>query len=259
MLEKGNYIPWESRNRRFLDNKLEDKKQMWNSIHNIPYKRPMIPNSNNDQEEILEPLSKITAGNKSQHIANVKLMNYLLQAIPNEIYNLVDACKNAKELWERIKRLMFSSEVTSNVRHSHLIDEFDKFTAKEGESLESVYERLTTLVNITDLVDYEDEYQGELQGDSQEDKLTTTMMLLAQAITQNNQIVQCVPRTESTTGKANVQCYNCNEKGHYARDCQKPKVHDAKYFGEQMLLAMKDEAGSNLNDKENDFMLVKSQ
>ncbi|GJZ53445.1 hypothetical protein Tco_0608330 [Tanacetum coccineum] len=46
--------------------------------------------------------------------------------------------------------------------------------------------------------------------------------------------------------------------GHYARDCQKPSVRDAKYFREQMLLAMKDEAGSNLNDEENDFMLDNS-
>ncbi|GJU43561.1 retrovirus-related pol polyprotein from transposon TNT 1-94 [Tanacetum coccineum] len=25
---------------------------------------------------------------------------------------------------------------------------------------------------------------------------------------------------ELSPGKANVQCYNCNEKGHYARDCE---------------------------------------
>ncbi|GJS52300.1 hypothetical protein Tco_0625662 [Tanacetum coccineum] len=48
---------------------------------------------------------------------------------------------------------------------------------------------------------------------------------------ESNQIIQRVPRTESTPGKANVQCYNCNEK------------------------AMKDEAGSNLSNEENDFML----
>ncbi|GJX65289.1 zinc knuckle CX2CX4HX4C containing protein [Tanacetum coccineum] len=111
----------------------------------------MIPNPDNDQEEILEPLSKMTTGNKSQYIANVKVMNYLLQAIPNDIYNSLDACKNAKEMWERIKRLMFGSKVTSHVRHSRLMDKFDKFAPKEGESLESVYERLTTLVNIMDL------------------------------------------------------------------------------------------------------------
>ncbi|GKA32404.1 gag-pol polyprotein [Tanacetum coccineum] len=54
------------------------------------------------------------------------------------------------------------------------------------------------------------------------------------------------------------QCYNCNEKGHYARYCQKPRVRDAKYFREQMFLVMKDEARSNLNDEENDFMLENS-
>ncbi|GJR63790.1 hypothetical protein Tco_1505952 [Tanacetum coccineum] len=82
------------------------------------YKRPMIPNLDNDQQTILEPLSKMTEGNNKQYIADVKVMNYLLQAIPNDIYNSVDACKNAKYMWERIKRLMFGSDVTNrnNVR-----------------------------------------------------------------------------------------------------------------------------------------------
>ncbi|GKA51882.1 hypothetical protein Tco_0745078 [Tanacetum coccineum] len=123
MLERGNYIPWESRFRRFLDNKLEDGERMWNSIQNGPYARPMIPNPYDIEKQILEPLSKMTTINKSQYIADVK---------------------------ERIKRLMFGSDVTSHVRHSRLMDEFDKFTTKEGESLKSVYERLTTLVNIMD-------------------------------------------------------------------------------------------------------------
>ncbi|GKA83511.1 retrovirus-related pol polyprotein from transposon TNT 1-94 [Tanacetum coccineum] len=74
-------------------------------------------------------------------------------------------------------------------------------------------------------------------------------------IDENDQIVQRVPRTESNSGKANVQCYNCNARGHYARDCPKPKVRDTRYFREHMLLAMKDEAGGTLNAEENDFML----
>ncbi|GKC20401.1 hypothetical protein Tco_1022551 [Tanacetum coccineum] len=90
----------------------------------------------------------MTEGNKKQHIADVKVMNYLLQAIPNDIYNSADACKTAQEMWERIKRLMYGYDVTKHVRHSRLVDEFDKFAAKERESLEYVYERLTTLVNI---------------------------------------------------------------------------------------------------------------
>ncbi|GJV40226.1 hypothetical protein Tco_1418666 [Tanacetum coccineum] len=342
MLEKGNYISWESRFRRFLDNKLEEGDRMWRSIKKRPYKRPMIANPDNTTEQILEPLSKMTEGNKKKYIADVKVMNYLLQAIPNDIYNSLDAYKNAKDMWERIKRFMFGSDVTSHVRHSRLMDEFDKFSAKEGESLKYVYERLTTLENIMDrnnvrpiqlsintkflnclqpveqicyhaskarkaaknhdplallahsnasssqshanssyspqpyyvthplsIVDYEEEYQGELQGDSQEDKLTTAMILLARAITQrfststNNRL-----RTSSNTknqaviqdGRVDIQTKNAGYggNGHYARDCQKLRVRDSKYFREQMLLAMKDEAGSNLKDEENDLMLNNS-
>ncbi|GJT28008.1 hypothetical protein Tco_0908283 [Tanacetum coccineum] len=74
-------------------------------------------------------------------------------------------------------------------------------------------------------------------------------------IEESDQIVQRVSQTESNPGKANVQCYNFNAKGHYARNYPKPKVCDAKYFREQILLAMKDEAGGKLNEEENNFML----
>ncbi|GJZ07815.1 hypothetical protein Tco_0542098 [Tanacetum coccineum] len=136
-------------------------------------------------------------------------------------------------------------------------------------------------------IDHEEDYQEEIQEDAQEDKLTTVIMLLARAITQrystptnnrlrtssntrNQAVIQDgrvdiqsknvgyagnVPQTESNPGKSNVQRYNCNARGRYAHDCPQPKVHNAKYFTEQMLLAMKDEAGGNLNEEENDFML----
>ncbi|GKC54719.1 retrovirus-related pol polyprotein from transposon TNT 1-94 [Tanacetum coccineum] len=96
-------------------------------------------------------------------------------------------------------------------------------------------------------------------------RLRTSSNIRNQAVVQDgnrmdesNQIVQRVSQTESNPGKANVQCYNYNEKGHYAHDCQKLSVRDAKYFREQMLLAMKNEARSNLKDEENDFMLDNS-
>ncbi|GJS76815.1 hypothetical protein Tco_0726696 [Tanacetum coccineum] len=53
-------------------------------------------------------------------------------------------------MWERIRRLMLSSEKIEQHRHSRLADEFDKFVTVEGESLSFVYEWLTTLVNFMD-------------------------------------------------------------------------------------------------------------
>ncbi|GJR62971.1 retrovirus-related pol polyprotein from transposon TNT 1-94 [Tanacetum coccineum] len=53
-----------------------------------------------------------------------------------------------------------------------------------------------------------------------------------------------------------VQCYNYSGKGHYARNCPKPRVRDSKYFMEQMLLAKQDEAGVILTDEQNDFLFA---
>ncbi|GKB06871.1 hypothetical protein Tco_0835104, partial [Tanacetum coccineum] len=35
--------------------------------------------------------------------AEIELMNLILLSIPNEIYNSVDACTTAKEMWKRVE------------------------------------------------------------------------------------------------------------------------------------------------------------
>ncbi|GJS48332.1 hypothetical protein Tco_0598453 [Tanacetum coccineum] len=189
MLEKGSYVPWASHFMRFLDNIHEEGERMRHSIEVGPYEWKMIQNPDRPDDptaNIIEPLSKITESNKKQYFADIR---------------------------EMIRRLMHGSEKTKQQRHSRLVDEIDKFVVVEGESLSSAYERLTTLVNVIDrneihplpitintnpsyshspqpyyvthpssVVDYEEDYQGEIQGDAQEDKLTTAMMLLARAI-----------------------------------------------------------------------------
>ncbi|GJU00899.1 hypothetical protein Tco_1111237 [Tanacetum coccineum] len=57
------------------------------------------------------------------------------------------------------------------------------------------------------VVDYNDEYQGELQGDSKKDKLTTTMMLLARAISHkfSKPTNNCLCISSNTRNQAVVQ------------------------------------------------------
>nr|GEY62107.1 hypothetical protein [Tanacetum cinerariifolium] len=52
----------------------------------------------------------------------------------------------------------------------------------------------------------------------------------------------------SMVQKSGIQCYNCKEYGHVARECQKPKrAKDAAYQWEKMLLCKQEEAGIQLN------------
>ncbi|GJU97286.1 hypothetical protein Tco_1326557 [Tanacetum coccineum] len=58
-------------------------------------------------------------------------------------------------------------------------------SSSQSHANSSYSPQLYYVTHLSSVVDDKDEYQGELQGDSQEDKLTTAMMLLARAITYN--------------------------------------------------------------------------
>nr|GFA80317.1 hypothetical protein [Tanacetum cinerariifolium] len=220
----------------FLDNKLKEGEQMWRSIEKGPYVRPMIPDPNDIREQIIGTLSKMTEINKKQYIADVRVMNYLIQAIPNNIYNSLDACKLLKKCENELKGDTVSyeqlydslvefephiqaSKAKRAARNHDPLALLAHSNASSSQSHASPYLNSPQRYYVThpsSIIDYEEEYQGELQGDSQEDKLTTAMMFSAQEITQ-----------QLSTPTNNR-------------------------------LPMKDETGSNLKDEENDFMLDNS-
>nr|GEZ04103.1 hypothetical protein [Tanacetum cinerariifolium] len=58
----------------------------------------------------------------------------------------------------------------------------------------------------------------------------------------------------SVVQKSRIQCFNCKEFRHVARECQKPKMEKgAAYHREKMLLCKQEEAGIQLNVKQADW------
>ncbi|GJT20200.1 gag-pol polyprotein [Tanacetum coccineum] len=246
--------------------------------------------------------------------AEIKAMNLILISTPNDIYNSVDSCITTQATWKRVERLMRGTKLVNASRVKKLEKSHDPLALVAHTGSSSRTTSPYYVIHPSLVVDYDDDYQGDVVQNTFEDLLTSEMILLAHSITQrfskptNNRLrtssntrnqaivqgdrvnihsknsgndgrntrrsyvqeeiiggnnvqndagnIQRTLRTMSSGTVANVQCYNCSEKGHYARNCLKPRVQDSKYFIEQMLLAKQDEAGVILTDEQNDFLFA---
>ncbi|GJR53844.1 retrovirus-related pol polyprotein from transposon TNT 1-94 [Tanacetum coccineum] len=368
MLERGSYIPWASRFKRFLNHKRENRKWLRKALEDGPYVfRNITPTGSIIPR--LQEVEDLQGDDLLYYDAEMELMNMILLSIPNDIYNSVDSCKTAKEMWARVERLMRGTIQNQVDRETRFTNEFDQFVAEPGESLVSVYNRFAQLMNDLErnnmkfltisvntkflnslqpellkyatqvclakkftvdsfddlfdylsqfeklvnasrakklekshdplalvaytgsssrntssyyvthpssVVDYDKEYEQDNVHNRSEDPLASAMLLLAKSIAQNfsNPINNRLRASFNTRNQAIVQgdrmniqsknsgntstgqCYNCGGKGHYARNCPKPRVRDLKYFMEQMLLAKQDEVGVILSDEQNDFLFA---
>ncbi|GJY55200.1 integrase, catalytic region, zinc finger, CCHC-type containing protein [Tanacetum coccineum] len=75
----------------------------------------------------------------------MEFMNLILLSIPNDIYNSVDACTSANDMWKRVERLMRGTIQNKVDRETHFTNQFDQFVVEPREALVSVYNRFAYL------------------------------------------------------------------------------------------------------------------
>ncbi|GJY17732.1 retrovirus-related pol polyprotein from transposon TNT 1-94 [Tanacetum coccineum] len=240
MLERGSYIPWASRFRRYLN-----RKWLLKALDEGPYVFKIFTPEGSTIPR-LQTAEDLEGDDLLLHDAKMKVMNMILLSIPNEIYN---------------SNLEKSRDPLALVAH----------TGSSSRQTSSYY-----VTHPTSVVDYDDEYQQDDVHNNSKDPLVSPMLLLAKAITQNfsnltnnrlhassntrNQAiiqgdrvniqsrnsgntrrnsrrayvqeevvegmnapkdtgnVQRTLRTPSSGNTSTVQCYNCSGKGHYARN-----------------------------------------
>ncbi|GJU57096.1 integrase, catalytic region, zinc finger, CCHC-type containing protein [Tanacetum coccineum] len=146
MLERGSYIPWASRFKQFLNSKRENQKWLLKALEDGPYVfRNITPTGSTIPR--LQDVKDLQGDDLLYYDAEMKLMNMILLSIPNEIYNSVDSCKTAKEMWVRVERLTRGTIQNQFDRETRFTNEFDQLVAKPGESLVLVDNRFAQLMN----------------------------------------------------------------------------------------------------------------
>nr|GEZ16964.1 hypothetical protein [Tanacetum cinerariifolium] len=156
MLAPGNYVQWKSRIKRYIDTK-PNHELIHYCLKNPPYKYTwaykFVPVSEGSPEttteRYMENYKNVSQDIRDQLNAKAEVVQIILTGIDNDndIYSTVDACLNACEMWKAIERLKQGESINVQDLETNLYWEFEKFTSRDGESLESYYSRFYKMMN----------------------------------------------------------------------------------------------------------------
>nr|GEW74251.1 copia protein [Tanacetum cinerariifolium] len=233
MLAPGNYVQWKSRIKRYIDTK-PNHELIHYCLENPPYKLDWkdteVPISKGSPitttERIHETYKNVLQEIRDQLNAKAEAVQIILIRIDNDIYSTVNACPNACEMWKAIERLKQDDETSKD-------KEIDKLMALISLSFKKIYKPTNNNLRTS--------------SNTSRANQDNSLRIHRNAGYENKRIANVAGARETVGStvvqKFRIQCYNCKEFGHVARECQKPKrAKDATYHREKMLLYQELEA-----------------
>ncbi|GJT06885.1 integrase, catalytic region, zinc finger, CCHC-type containing protein [Tanacetum coccineum] len=256
MLATGRYAQWRSRFLRYIDTKTNGD-ALRKCILEGPYIPStvviqVVPATENSpavpEHTTVETILNMSPANKAHFESEKEAIHMILTGIGDEIYSTVDACNTAHEMWEAIERLQQASEEDSDPEQAQKDKDMQKNLALIAKYFKKLYKptnnNLRTSSNTRNKnVDTNPRYKTDNQ---------TGQF--------GNQRAENVVGARETVGgpvvqQSGIQCFNCKELGHYAKECRKPKrVRDSTYHKEKMLLCKQAEKGVQLQAEQYDWL-----
>ncbi|GKC62351.1 ribonuclease H-like domain-containing protein [Tanacetum coccineum] len=274
MLNKENYVPWSLRLLRYAKSR-PNGKLIYNSIINGPYVRRMIP-------EPSDANHAVPVENNDQAIQTILL------GLPEDIYDDVDSCETAQEIWftstngESIESyyhhfLKLMNDFKRNKHSPEKIASNFKFL----NNLQPEWSRHVTIVHQTkdlhtidytqlyDFLKYNQEEMVRSNGGNQfiqyvgqnvgnQNGYNAVQNVRNQNLNGNGNVIAAQAEGNAIGNNGNqIRCYNCIGLGHLVRNCTvRPRRRDVAYLQTQLLIAQKEEAGIQLQAEEFDLIVA---
>nr|GEU39540.1 hypothetical protein [Tanacetum cinerariifolium] len=153
MLNKDNYVSWSSHLLRYAKSK-PNEKIIYNSIMHGPYVRRMIPKPGDPDREVPvaetfheQTYEELTEKEAKQIEVDDQAIQTILMGLPEDIYDAVDSCETAQEIWLRVQQMMKGYDIGVQEKKAKLFNEWKMFTSTDGESIESYYHCFSKLIN----------------------------------------------------------------------------------------------------------------
>nr|GEW87442.1 hypothetical protein [Tanacetum cinerariifolium] len=275
MLAPGNYVQWKSRIKRYIDTK-PNHELIHYCLENPPYelaierlKHGVSINVQDLETNLYLEFGKFTSRDgeslESYYSRFYKMMNELIRnqcKVTNHQVNVQFLLQLQPE-WQRAEKIARVANPLVLVAQQQLVyhpqhhpTQFTQNSSTRSQQA-ATRNRGKAIVNSPQPI-YDQEpsmvaEDDETSKDKEIDKLMDNSPRINRNVGYENQRIGNVVGARENVGssvvqKSRIQCYNCKEFGHVAKECQKPKrTKDAAYHSEKMLLCKHEEAGIQLN------------
>nr|GEZ68142.1 hypothetical protein [Tanacetum cinerariifolium] len=256
MLAPGNYVQWKFKIKRYIDTK-PNHELIHHCLKNPPYKLTWadkeVPISEGSPvtrtESYMETYKTVSQDIRDQLNAKPEAVQIILTGIYNDIYSTVDACPNACEMRKAIESILKPIYIR-NLENSHhrMVNHLNRITQDDETSKDKEIDKLMALISLSFKKIYKPTNNNLRISSNTSRANQDNSPRINRSTGYENQRIGNVVRARETVGstvvqKFRIQCYNCKEFRHVARECQKPKrVKDAAYHMEKMLLYQELEA-----------------
>ncbi|XP_070050157.1 uncharacterized protein [Nicotiana tomentosiformis] len=126
------------------DHITEEDYELWDIVTDGPLATMKI---NAKGEEVPKTRADCTADDLRKWEKNAKAKKWLVCGLGPDEYNRIQSCTTAKEIWDT---LQVAHEGTAQVKRSKgtlLYSQYENFSMKEGDTIQEMYTRFTTLTN----------------------------------------------------------------------------------------------------------------